>query len=325
MLEQIASWPNLIEAYDAVRLTKRMSVPAAGYHADYAAGLAEIRETLLNGTWRLAPCEKFYVYNYTKRREVEAPAYPDRIVHHAIVQVIEPLFEKRFIFDSYSCRKGKGNHAAVDRAEAFLRRSAPCYILQCDISKFFPSIHHETLMEIVSRTISEPETLALIRHAAFSNDTGRGVPIGALTSQLLSNVYMDVFDHYMKDDLGIKHYIRYADDFVIFERDKVRLRELFAVAETFLSEKLKLTLNPKSGIFASSQGLDFCGYRIWTTHRKPRKRVVKGFKIKIRDARHSGDDEYVAQLVNSFTAYMRHCDGWKTTISTIVDRGGFKL
>lgn len=325
MLQAIASWPNLLEAYCAVRSKRPASREASAYHTNYTDGLADIRAALLSGEWTPRPCDRFTVYNYTKRREVEAPAYSDRIVHHAIVQVVEPLFERRFIFDSYSCRKGKGNHAAVDRAEVFLRRLYPCYILQCDLRKFFPSIHHETLMHIVSRTIKDKPTLELIRRAAITNDTGRGIPIGALTSQLLSNVYMDVFDHFIKDAAGIRFYLRYADDFLVFDKDRYRLRDILEMSRAFLRRELKMELNGKSGIYPAHRGLDFCGYRTWPTHRKPRKRVVRGFRSKLREARRRGDTGRVAGIVSSFTAYMGHCDGWRTALSALIDKGGLNL
>lgn len=320
MIERIASWENLTAAYEAVRKTKRTAANAAEFHADWAGNIAMIRRGILDGTISLSPCERFTVNNYGKLRQIEAPVYADRIVHHAIVQVISPMFERRFISDSYSCRIGKGNHAAVRRAHMFLKRLSPCYVMQCDVKKFFPSVHHDTLMIIIERTVKDTRTLELIRRMSFTGGE-RGIPIGALTSQLFGNVYMDVFDHFMKDDAGARYYVRYADDFLVFDRSADVLRSYLPMCGEFLRNELKLELNGHSGIYPDSIGVDFCGYRIWDTHIKPRKRVVKRFRIGIRGARISGDTDRRDCLINSLLGYMRHCAGWRTSLSAIVDRG----
>lgn len=325
MIEEIASWENLTAAYDEARRRKKNSAAACAFHLDWAQGLADIRARILAGTWRPLPCAEFEVRNYTKRRHVEAPAFCDRIVHHAIVRVIEPVCERRFIFDSYSCRIGKGNHAAASRAEAILRRMMPCYVLQCDISKFFPSVDHGAAEAIIRRLIRDPAAADLICRAALPEGRDKGLPIGALTSQLLANVYMDTFDHFVKDAVGVRKYLRYADDFLIFDADKYYLADVKAMCAEWLRNELKLSLNPKSGIYHGSQGVDFCGYRIWATHRKPRKRVVKGYREKFRAARNAGDGERLGRVINSFLGYMKHCAGWRTSLSAVVDTEGFKL
>lgn len=324
IFEQMVDWQNVITAYKAVRSTKKHSAAATRFHLYWMDNLSRIRDAIIGGTWTPQPYRKFELYNYTKRREIEAPAYQDRIVHHMIHQVLEPLFERRFIYDSYSCRKGKGNHAAVDRAEAFMRHLAPCHILQCDVSKFFPSVNHEVLMSLIGKKVRDDRALALIRRASFTSEDGRGIPIGAVTSQLFSNVYLDKLDHYLKDEMGVRYYLRYADDFLVFSKDKGYLRRVKDAAEEFLSRELKLSLNPKSGVLRSDQGLDFCGYRVWPTHRKARRRVVKSYKLKLRDVQRAGKWELAAQIMASYLAYAKRCNSRRTTINLILGRTAVK-
>jgi hypothetical protein len=154
-----------------------------------------------------------------------------------------------------------------------------------------------------------------------SGESGKGIPIGALTSQLFANVYLSPLDHYLKEDHRIRYYARYMDDFVILQHDKAYLTALLSDVETFLAE-FKLTLNPKSGLFPGKHGIDFCGYRIWPTHIKPRKSTVKRAKRRLRKmARAYGTDpgilEHAKMSLNSFLGYIMHCNGWRTTQSLL--------
>ncbi|MGI6253623.1 MAG: reverse transcriptase domain-containing protein [Aminivibrio sp.] len=318
--DRITSWENIVAAYVGARRRKKRRIDAAQFHCSLEMRLCEIRSRLLDETWCPAPFNSFVRITGSKRRLIQAPIFADRVVHHAIVRVLESLYERKFIHDSYSCRKHKGTHAAAARVEGFIRKAVAMWkaphVLKCDIAKFFHSIDHEVLMDILSKTIREVKVLDLIRKASIAPDnaSGKGLPIGALTSQILANVYMDQLDHFIKDCASIKYYVRYADDFIILAQTKEELRAIKADISWLLETHLKLRLNPKSSIFPVQNGVDFCGYRIWATHRLPRKRVVMAAKKRFKKL----SKDYVAGIVSieevrssvgSFLGYMQHCSG----------------
>ncbi len=192
----------------------------------------------------------------------------DRLVHQTVVSAIEPLFEKRFIYDSYSCRIGKGVHAGVARLRLFLRQashnnSQKVYVLKCDVRQFFASIDHEILMKQIETRIDDDQTLELLRTIILSHgaERGKGIPLGNVTSQLFANIYLHELDWYIKQTLQVKRYIRYCDDFVIISTNKTYLESLIAPIRGFLMGNLKLELHPhKIGIRSWDQGIDFLGY-----------------------------------------------------------------
>jgi retron-type reverse transcriptase len=243
------------------------------------------------------------------------------------VSAIEPLLEKKMISTSFACRKGKGTHAAVNTAREYIREChaqwGNFYILKCDISKYFPSINHDRLKEIIRRTIRCKDTLWLIDRIIANGDEGDetavGIPIGALTSQLFANIYLDRLDHYVKEELRETYYLRYMDDFVIMSREKSHLNELKATLAEYLSRELALHLNPKTGVFPCSHGLNFCGYRIWSTHMLPRKANVYRMQRRLRRmaklyANNKISKENVNAVLMSWFGYMRHCDSYRTRL-----------
>ena len=277
---QIICFENLFEAYKEARKGKRYRNDVLNFSYNLEECLINIQNHLLWKTWRPGKFRSFYVYD-PKKRLIQAPPFEDRVVHHALVRVIEPLFERKFIYDSYACRKGKGIHAATLRVQGFLRRAKRnwgerVYVLKADISKYFPSINHNKLIQIIGRTIKDKNALWLceriIKNCGYEV---KGIPVGALTSQLFANIYLDQLDHYLKDDLGVKYYLRYMDDFVILGRAKSELRALLYRIEEFLVYELLLCLNPKTSISPAKRGVDFAGYRTWATHILPRKRNIK--------------------------------------------------
>lgn len=222
---------------------------------------------------------------------MSAPPFRDRIVHHALCNVIEPLFEAKMIYDSYACRIGKGTHKAADRTQEFLCSAQTkwnqVYCLKCDIKQYFPSIPHDILKRIIRKTIACRDTLWLIdkmidNGVTPETITPRRLPIGALTSQLLANVYMGQVDHFVKEELQEHYYIRYMDDFIVLSDSKEHLWEVKRQIEHYINQELLLEFNKKTTIFPISQGVDFVGYRIWPTHRLLRKRSVKKFKRKLK-------------------------------------------
>lgn len=211
-------WPlfldreNFKRAVKAAGKNKRCRLEVLKYNARQEEHIQATREDLARGTWKPGPYRDFVVLE-PKKRLISAPCFRDRVVHHALVHIIEPHFEKRFIRHSYACHKGKGTHATSARMTAMLHGLSRGYALKADISKYFPNIDHAILLCVVARVIGDPRLFALIRAIVGEGPhKERGLPIGALTSQLFANVYLDRLDHYVKDVLGVRRYIRYMDD-----------------------------------------------------------------------------------------------------------------
>ncbi len=231
--------------------------------------ILDLRQELLTKTYKHSQYEAF-VINDPKTRSIHKASVKDRLLHHAIVRILYSYFDKKFIYDSYSCRVNKGTHRAVDRLNHFGRKvsrnnTKTVWVLKCDVRKFFASINKQVLKDILRKYIQDPDILWLLGHVIDSFQTESnselGLPLGNLTSQLLINVYMNEFDQFTKHVLKVKYYIRYADDFVILDTDKNYLVNLLPKIKVFLGEKLKLTLHPnKVSIKTLASGIDFLGW-----------------------------------------------------------------
>jgi len=314
----IYDFQNLYNAFKKASRGKRYRNEALRFKTSLEKNLIDIQNNLIWKTYSPLPFREFYVHD-PKKRLIQAPAFRDRVVHHALCNVIEPLFERKFIYDSYACRRGKGTHAAVARLQRFMRKlrrnHGNFYILKADISQYFPSINHDILKRTVRRTIACKDTLWLIDTIIDQHE--EGLPIGALTSQLFANVYLNELDHFIKDRLGVKHYLRYMDDFVIMHADKEALKVLRLEIESFLQHKLLLKLNPKTSIFPDRHGIDFCGYRIYPTHILPRKRNIKRARKRLARLAKLYNKGVVTlagvkSSIMSFMGYMRHCNGYRS-------------
>jgi hypothetical protein len=267
-----------------------------------------------------SPFREFVIHE-PKMRRIQAPEFSDRVVHQAVMLHAAPVFERRFIQDTYANREGYGTHLASYRLRSFLRAAsakwAKPYIIKGDIHKYFPSIPHAPLMRRITRLFSDPGVIrffdVLIHGSGYE---ARGLPIGSLTSQWLANLYLDALDHHVKDDMGAPYYLRYMDDFVLAGPDKQWCRAMLERIGGYVAG-LDLTLNPKTRIQPISQGVDFVGYRHWTDHVLPRKRTVqrakKQFKTMLRQyGARKIDLDHVRARVVSFTGYMSHCNGRNT-------------
>jgi RNA-directed DNA polymerase len=232
--------------------------------------------------------------NDPKPRDIHKAIVRDRIVHHAVYKILYPYFDKKFIYDSYSCRNAKGTHRAMKRFQAFGRKisqnnTQTAWVLKGDIQKFFANIDHDILREILNNHISDENILWLLNQIIDSfhteNATDIGLPLGNVTSQLLINVYMNEFDQFVKRELKIHFYIRYADDFVIFHQDRQYLENLIPKISDYLNIQLKLTLHPKK-LFIKPilSGIDFLGWVHFPYHRVLRtttkRRMLKNLKHK---------------------------------------------
>ena len=324
---QIIDFENLHAAYLAARKGKRFRAEVLRYALNAEEHLANLQNHLIWKSWEPSAPREFVVRE-PKLRAIQAPPFPDRVVHHALVRVIDPLFEKVFIADSFACRVGKGTQACVKRTQHFVRLARQrwgdgVYVVKADISKYFASIRHDVLMTEVQRVVSDPDALWLLRKiiAGYGHEDGVGLPVGALTSQLCANVMLNRLDHFAKDDLGLPFYTRYMDDFVVITPDKASAQQVLALLGEAVNA-LGLTLNPKTAYHPWQRGIDFAGYRIWPTHILPRKRNIKRARASFKRlaklyAVGKVTAEAVRQHVNAFTAYTKHCNAKTTTTSVL--------
>lgn len=274
--DDIISIENLLISWQEFLLGKRKKKDVAEFSADLMDNVLELRQELVERTYKHGGYKAF-VINDPKTRSIHKALVRDRLLHHAIHRILYPFFDKKFIYDSYSCRNGKGTHRAVDRLRYFGRKvskndTKTAWALKCDVRKFFASIDHGVLKNILGKYIEDSEILRLLSQVIDSfqieNGMAVGLPLGNLTSQLLINVYMNEFDQFVKHVLGIKYYIRYADDFVILEADKNKLVSLLPEIKEFLSRGLKLTIHPnKVTIKTLDSGVDFLGWVSFPNHR----------------------------------------------------------
>ncbi|NYT80865.1 alpha/beta hydrolase [Alcaligenaceae bacterium] len=325
---QVIDFDNIWQSYLAARRGKRYRMEVAKFSANLEENLINIHEHLIWGSWRPGVAREFRVFE-PKWRDIQAPPFADRIVHHALVRVVEPYFDRKFIAHSYACRTGKGSQRAVWAVQRMLREAAARwsnpYIVKGDVSKYFASISHSVLFKAISSTISCSRTLSLWWRITqgYGHEGGIGVPVGALTSQLDGNIVMDQFDHAMTDDAGCGMYVRYMDDFVIIAPSKGGARAILTAAEDELA-RLGLRLNPKSAYFPASRGVDFAGYRVWPTHMLPRKRNIRKahatFKrLAAQYERGEIGLDFVQPRVNSFLAYTKHCQARRTVEGVLSD------
>ena len=283
----IISVENLCEAWREFVRGKKSKNDVAAFSLNISNNISELHEELKNMNYQHGDYKAFSI-NDPKPRSIHKSEVRDRLIHHAVYLILYPYFEKKFIYDSYSCRDSKGTHRPLGRFRQFFRQvsksnKVTCWVLKCDIKKFFANIDHHILLEILEKHIEDKKVLWLLEriissfHSPMSKGTfDIGLPLGNLTSQLLVNVYMNEFDQYMKHELKVRHYIRYADDFVILSADKFYLENLLKAIENFLKDKLKLSIHPdKVSIKTFASGVDFLGWGHFPHHRVLRTTTKK--------------------------------------------------
>lgn len=261
LFEKVISWENLHSAFRLAMRGCGRTHASCRFFCNLEREIIYLQKELTVGRYRPSAYRQFTVSD-PKVRIISVAPFRDRVVHHAIVRVLDPVFDKIFIFDSYATRKNKGTHKAIYRAAEFTKKW-PWY-LKADVRKYFDSVSHDILLKIVSRKIKDQRLTNLLGLIVRNVPDQKGLPIGNLTSQFLANVYLDAFDHEMKDRLGIKGYVRYMDDFVIFGNSSSELAGIKQNAGSFLENELELKL--KAGatyINKSSHGLSFLGMRIF--------------------------------------------------------------
>jgi retron-type reverse transcriptase len=282
--DNVVSFGNLLLAYEKARKGKRSRDEVAWFGLNLEKELFQLQDELQTKTYRPGNYRIFTIYE-RKPRQISAAPFRDRVVHHALMNIVEPLLDQRFIFDNYACRQGKGVHQAVNRYQHWANRYA--YALKLDVARYFPSIDHAILKQQIAHHLKDPDVLwlfdVILDHSPafppeplvyFPGDDlftplGRriGIPIGNLTSQFLANLYLDGFDHFVKQELGVKAYLRYVDDMVLLSNSKVELHGWVKAIEAKLLE-LRLRLHPrKVNIFQVYEGVDVLGYRVFPAHR----------------------------------------------------------
>ncbi len=285
--------------------------------------LFNLHNDLILNNYRHGNYEKFAVCD-PKERIIHKARIGDRIIHQLIFDYLRPIFEKRFIFDSYSSRMGKGTHKAVKRLRLFCKivsknNARQCWILKCDIRKFFDSIDHKILFSLIEKKVADKKIKGLIFGIikSFEAAPGKGLPLGNLTSQLFANIYLHQFDYFIKNILRFNHYVRFNDDFAFAHHDREFLESKIKLIKEFLSENLTLLLpDDKISFRKLDWGIDFLGYIILPEgvlmRTKTRKRMVKKIRSKMADYRNGRISfNKAAQTINSYFGTLKHCSSFK--------------
>lgn len=266
--EVLSDFNNLYDAFLLCKKGKGWKNSTAKYQVDALYNTWVLREKLVKETYEMGDYNIFPIHS-PKPRIIKSIDFEDKVVQRSLCEnVLSPTFEKHFIYDNYACRKGKGVHAGIERTKEFLRSFYRKYgmdghAFKCDIEKYFDSIDHKKLKKIVRRLVKDNKVYKLLVHIIDSTE-GSGLPLGNQTSQLFSLIFLSAFDHYIKETLRIKYYLRYMDDFILIDPDKEYLRYCKREIE-FLLEDLGLKLNRKSQIFPIKNGFDFLGFHIYLT------------------------------------------------------------
>lgn len=333
LFEKVCSFENLHLAYLKARKCKRYRDEILKFSYNLEENLLRLENELRFQTYQHGSYREFIVCD-SKKRRIKAAPFRDRVVHHAICNIIEPIFDRGFIHDTYTCRKEKGTHKAIKRLEQFIKSASTIlrereremnspapkiYCLQCDISKYFDSIDHRVLLELLERKIQDKKVLWLINIIVKSSnkESGKGIPIGNLTSQLFANIYLNELDQFMKHCLRVRYYLRYMDDFLILDFDKQKLRQIKKEIREFVENKLKLKMHPKkANISLVGEGIDFLGYRIFGNYRLLRKSTVKRFikRTKVYQKKLSKSlmtEEKFTDSLRSWLNYAKYADSWR--------------
>jgi len=280
LYEQLVSFENLHSAFRKAAKGKGLRADCAEFSYGREREILLLQEELQAGTYRHGPYRSFTVRD-PKVREVKAARFRDRVVHHALCNVIEPIFEARFLPENFACRKGKGTLAALKSCRREVRRLPRGYVLKADVSKFFHTVDHRVLLDLLGRKIADEKVMRLCALILASSEDSRfrtyfpgddlfacrrptGIPIGNLTSQLFANVYLHELDRFVKMELRHAAYLRYMDDFLLFGPEKPGLWRAFARVEAFMADQLRLRLHPaKRAVSPVKGGVDWVGYRVF--------------------------------------------------------------
>lgn len=274
------------------------------------ANILILHEMLKNKEYKTSKYVTFPIFEPKERIIYMLPYFPDRITHHAILNILEPLFVSTFTSDTYSCIKGRGIHAAAEGIKkALIDSSGTQFCLKMDVRKFYPSVDHDVLKQLIRRKIRDSDLLWLLDEIIDSTD---GLPIGNYLSQYFANFYLTYFDHWIKEQKKVKYYFRYADDMVILSENKVYLHQILSDITNYLHDNLKLDVKDNYQVFpVDARGIDFVGYVFYHTHTRLRKSIKQNF------ARMLVRNRNVASVA-SYKGWAKHCDS-KNLIKKLLD------
>lgn len=300
LYEQIYDMDNLILADNLASKGKSKQYGVMLHRRNKIENLERLRLMLIDKSYKTSTYSTFKIYEPKERDIFSLPYFPDRILHHAIMNILEPIFVSCFTADTYSCIKGKGIHAAsAALGKAMNDYDNTVYCLKLDIKKFYPSIDHVILKALLRRKFKDPDLLWLLDGII---DSAPGVPIGNYLSQYFANFYLTYFDHWIKEVKRVKYYFRYADDIVILGSSKAELHQLLFEIKKYLLENLKLTVKQNYQIFpVESRGIDFVGYRRYHTHTLLRKGIKQRFARMLKKNKNP-------QSVASYLGWTKHCN-----------------
>ena len=290
LYERLCSYENLDLAYRKARKRKTLKHYVIEFEKDLSSNLLDLRNELAFHTYSPIPLKTFIVRD-PKTRKISKSEFRDRIVHHALYNILEPIFEKLFIYDSYANRKGKGTLKALQRFDYFKRivsknNTRTCYVLKADIKHYFETIDHNILLRIVQNKINDSRVFWLIKIILGNyklEESGKGMPLGNLTSQFFANVYLNELDYFVKYKLKAKYYMRYVDDFAILHNDYPILEQFKEEINEYLIKNLKIELHPdKTKIMQLKNGINLLGYRVFYYHKLLRKANKAKFDRKLK-------------------------------------------
>ena len=305
LFDKIVDYDNLYLAYIKAKRNKSRRKEVRVFEQDTELLLKKLQQQLIDGTYRTSEYKTFTIYEPKERIIFKLPFYPDRIVHHAIMNILEPIWVSIFISHTYSCIKGRGIHKAVKDIKRDLKDvEGTKYCLKLDIKKFYPSINHQILKTIIRRKIKD---IRLLRLLDYIIDSASGVPIGNYLSQFFANLYLAYFDHWIKETKRIKYYYRYADDIVILSDNKDELHTLLQSIIIQLNT-IKLQIKRNYQIFAvDTRGLSFVGYVFYHTHTRIRKNIKLSMCRKEAKLRHSDFNKYRNHMC-SYLGWLKYCN-----------------
>lgn len=304
LIDRIVDPDNLQLAFVNTARAKRLTWGYLEFKEYAEANLVSLREELLDGGYQIGPYRQFWVYE-PKPRLISALDFKDRLVQHALCNVISPIFEAGLLPYTFACRPGMGTHAGVKHVQARLRSTSATHFLKTDYAKFFPSVDRAVLHRMICKRIHCRRTLDIIGEIIPAR--GRGIPIGSLTSQLFANVYGNAVDRHIHMHLKLRHWARYMDDIVVLDSDVGRLREAFDSIQSFSQSELHLGIS-KWQVAPVTRGVNFLGYRIWPTHKLLRKDSVRRAKRKIAALARHNDDAGLQKFVASWLGHARWAD-----------------
>jgi len=322
--EELCSIENLELAFNKARKGKTLKPYVIKFEENLNENLNQLRFELLTQAYKPKPLETFILRD-PKTRKISKSDFRDRVIHHAICNIIEPIFEKTFISDSYANRMGKGGLNAIKKFDAFKRKvsknnTIKCYVLKADIKHYFENVNHKILLSLLKKKIKDKQIINLIKIILENHNSkkeGQGMPLGNLTSQFFANIYLNELDQFIKHVLRVKYYVRYVDDFVILNNSKPTLEKQRKEINSFLKQNLELELHPeKTKIITLKQGVNFLGFRIFYHHKLLYQRKIKKFKHKLQrlkkeDEKGTIDREKIIESFEGHLAYSNHANTYK--------------